>query len=331
MLCVTALNAQMMQHTVKRGETEKSIAAYYGKTVSDLRQKNPRLEFYRMAVGDVLFIPVEWEAERKAQAKKEETAKLQHSLESEQSAKIETNKTVASNSASKATNTTNSTDTTVSTSSNTTKSSGEVSVNNTNKSTSTHPVNNSKTSITTFTPSSNSASLDGVTRNSVRVMMGFNKVLGDDNWTLRYSYQSATRINGPLYSSMGLAYTHGCQYLSDDVENSYNQHYINLPIEMGIRAPWDGPVGINLHTGFQLDFLVAANVTDGEHKVSFNEMWKDSDDKPSRFGYNWTFGGAIDIFGFNIGAQYIFNLKDRDKTEDLADFWGIYIQLSDWF
>ena len=308
MLLVTAVDAQMMQHTVKQGETEKSIAEYYGKTVSDLRQKNPRLEFYRMAVGDVLLIPVEWEDARKTRAKKEEMAKEQPMLASDNNAN---QKATTSNSESKANSTTKET--------------------NTNKSTSDYLANNSKTSITTFTPSSNRASLDGVTRNSVRVMMGFNKVLGDDNWTLRYSYQSATRINGPLYSSMGLAYTHGCQYLSDDVENSYNQHYINLPIEMGIRAPWDGPVGINLHTGFQLDFLVAANVTDGEHKVSFNEMWKDSDDKPSRFGYNWTFGGAIDIFGFNIGAQYIFNLKDRDKTEDLADFWGIYIQLSDWF
>lgn len=308
MLLVTAVDAQMMQHTVKRGETEKSIAAYYGKTVSDLRQKNPRLEFYRMAEGDVLLIPVEWEDARKTRAKKEEMAKEQTMLASDNKAN---QKATTSNSESKANSTTKET--------------------NTNKSTSGYLANNSKTSITTSTPSSNSASLDGVTRNSTRVMMGFNKVLGDDSWTLRYSYQSATRINGPLYSSMGLAYTHGCQYLSDDVDNSYNQHFINLPIEMGIRAPWDGPVGINLHTGFQLDFLVAANVTDGEHKVSFNEMWKDSDDKPSRFGYNWTFGGAIDIFGFNIGAQYIFNLKDRDKTEDLADFWGIYIQLSDWF
>lgn len=308
MLLVTAVDAQMMQHTVKRGETEKSIAEYYGKTVSDLRMKNPKLEFYRMAEGDVLLIPVEWEYARKTRAKKEEMAKEQTMLASDNK---DNQKATTSNSKSKANSTTKET--------------------NTNKSTSGYLANNSNTSITTFTPSSNSASLDGETRISSRVMLGFNKVLGDDSWIMHYAYQSATRINGPLYSSMGLAYTHGCQYLSDDVENSYNQHYINLPIEMGIRTPWDGPVGINLHTGFRLDFLVAANVTDGEHKVSFNEMWKDSDDKPSRFGYNWTFGGAIDIFGFNIGVQYIFNLKDRDITENLADFWGIYIQLSEWF
>lgn len=308
MLLVTAVDAQMMQHTVKRGETEKSIAEYYGKTVSDLRMKNPKLEFYRMAEGDVLLIPVEWENARKTRAKKEEMAKEQTMLASDNK---DNQKATTSNSKSKANSTTKEA--------------------NTNKSTSGYLANNSKTSITTFTPSSNSASLDGVTWISTRAMMGFNKVLGSDSWTMHYAYQSATRINGPLYSSMGLAYTFGCQYLSDDAENSYNQHYINLPIEMGIRAPWDGPVGINLHTGFQLDFLVAANVTDGEHKVSFNEMWKDSDDKPSRFGYNWTFGGAIDIFGFNIGVRYIFNLKDRDITEDLADFWGIYIQLSEWF
>ena len=169
-----------------------------------------------------------------------------------------------------------------------------------------------------------------------KLRVGYSGYPKMDTWSLDYTILALRRITGPLYCGTGLGYSNSnslsynnSPYLDFNCID-YTGHSLNVPIKLGITAPWSGNVAVNIYTGPRFDLLIAAKFKfkdSGEviDKMTFNEYYDEIGNKPSRFKTNWVFGGGIELFGFEIGAQYILNLIKRSEVKDTYDCWSVYI------
>ncbi|MBO5018468.1 MAG: SH3 domain-containing protein [Alistipes sp.] len=163
----------------------------------------------------------------------------------------------------------------------------------------------------------------------------------NDVSSITYSLHYVHNIIGPLYGSLGLGIDHTLtsRYLGynsyaayDTIDSSTTA--LTIPLELGVRLPWDGNFALNLYTGPRFDILLGGKTKykyGGEviETIKINERIrkqdKDDENRIRRGSSSWVFGAAVNIYGFDLGCQFGLKMSQRDKIGNTADSWGVYI------
>ena len=200
----------------------------------------------------------------------------------------------------------------------------------------------SKTNTVSKTTSEQSSE-ESILGYKIRCMYSQNIVKKDDSFNLDWSLILFRQIAKPLYIGTGLGIKNhstnqnynisGLPY--DNVMGSMTSLYI--PIELGLRYPWENGFSFDIYTGPRFDFILGGK-TEYKYrgKVVDTIRWsetkenyeKEYDKKLKSTSSLWVFGGGFNIYGFDIGFQYQLNMTDRDELDNNEDYWGVYIGFS---
>lgn len=135
-----------------------------------------------------------------------------------------------------------------------------------------------------------------------------------------YFVKSVFAYAGLGVVSQGGTSSNSSGYGSTVYTTNTSRTFLRLPLGAGYYLPFTENIGITAQTGPMLNYLIAGSDERKESGQQVSKTKLKDMEEVDRFSANWSASIGINLWDFEIGAEYCIGLHEK-----AADMWGVYL------